>query len=152
MIVLKKECILYNIGLGLGDLLWKSNLGNQIVENHNDTFYYSNDIEYIYCTHKIQINDKLRILDKTLIDKNIDLQNVVIDWKILSNYILYQQNVCSNKLKVVIFHDSLLISVLSLYLEMFNEVFTIKSKYDNTIISTINPDYVFEFRVKRFLN
>ena len=76
---------------------------------------------------------------------------MVLSWDILSNYILYQKNISNNKFKVLIFYDSFLTSLLSLYLELFEEVYMSKSVYDNTIINTINPDYVFEFRVERFL-
>lgn len=149
--LLTKKCILQEVGLGIGDLTWKSNLGNQTLENIIDLFYYSNDIEYIYCSHKIKINDKLRILDKNLTDKNVELEGSVVSWDILSNYILYQKNVCNNNLKVIIFYDSFLTNILDLYLSMFQEVYMIKSMYDNSIISVLKPDYIFEFRVERFL-
>jgi ferredoxin-fold anticodon binding domain-containing protein len=50
--LLQKQCVLSELQLGIGDLLWELNLGNQIVENKLDTFYYSNDFEYIYKTLK----------------------------------------------------------------------------------------------------
>lgn len=149
--LLKKTCILQEIGLGIGDLTWKSNLGYQTLENIIDTFYYSNDFEYIYYKHKIKINDTLRLLDKNFIDKNIELEDSVVSWEILSNYILYQKNVCNNNLKVIIFYDSFLSNILDLYLSMFQEIYMIKSIYDNSIISVLKPDYVFEFRIERFL-
>lgn len=149
--ILSKECILTQLPYGIGDLLWKLNLGEQIVENHNDIFYYNTDVEDIYCIKQIQINDKLRILDYQLNDKNNELQNLIIDWNILSKNILYQKNICNNKQKVLIFYDSFLNSLLSLYLELFEEVYMIKSVYNNEIINIIKPDYVFEFRVERFL-
>jgi len=34
---------------------------------------------------------------------------------------------------------------------MFSEVYMIKSAFNNKIIEKINPDYIFEFRVERFL-
>ena len=149
--ILCKKCVLSDLNLGLGDLLWKENLGEQIIQNITDTFYYSNDIKYIYCAHIIQINDNLRILDKNLNDKNNEMQSGVLSWDVLSNYILFQKNISNNKLKVLIFYDSFLTSILSLYLELFEEVYMSKSVYDNTLIEIINPDYVFEFRVERFL-
>jgi len=149
--IVSKQCNLMTIQLGLGDLLWKDNLGEQLVEDHIDTFYYSDDIKYIYCTHKIQIDDKLRILDKNLKDKNNEINGSILSWDILSNYILYQKNISNNKLKVLIFYDSFLTSLLSLYLELFEEVYMVKSIYDNNLIEIIKPEYVFEFRVERFL-
>lgn len=69
----------------------------------------------------------------------------------MSKYILYQKNICDNKLKVIIFYDSFLISLLSLYLELFEEVYMIKDFYNNDIINIIKPNFVFEFRIERFL-
>lgn len=149
--LLNKKCLLTELNFGIGDMLWKDNLGDQVIENRIDSFYYSNDIEYIYCNHIIAIDDKLRILDKSLIDQNLNLKDSIIDWNIISKYILYQKNICKNNFKVLIFYDSFLTSTLSLYMELFNEVYMVKDVYNNDIINTIKPDYVFEFRVERFL-
>ena len=142
---------LMELQIGIGDLLWAQNLGNQVVDNCVDTFYYSSDVEYIYCNHVIKINDTLRILSSNLIDQNHILNGSVIDWNILSNYILYQKNNTTNKIKVVIFYDSFLIALLRLYLDSFEEVYMIKDIYRKDIINYLKPDYVFEFRVERFL-
>jgi hypothetical protein len=142
---------LMELQIGIGDLLWAQNLGNQVVDNCIDTFYYSSDVEYIYCNHVIKINDTLRILSSNLIDQNHILNGSVIDWNILSNYILYQKNNTTNKIKVVIFYDSFLIALLRLYLDSFEEVYMIKDIYRKDIINYLKPDYVFEFRVERFL-
>jgi hypothetical protein len=72
-------------------------------------------------------------------------------WEILSKHIIYKTNSNTNKLKVIIFYDSFLLSIISLYMELFGEVYMIKSVYDNRLIEAIKPDYVFEFRVERFL-
>ena len=148
-----KICQLTELNLGLGDLLWKTNLGEQIVKDCSDIFYYCDEIEYIYHVHKIENEDKIRILSKSLTDETekLHLLGAIIDWNILSNFILYQKNDCNNKLKVLIFYDSFLSSLLSLYLELFHEVFMIKEIYNNDIINIVKPDYVFEFRVERFL-
>jgi len=146
-----KTCILSDLQLGIGDLLWEGNLGDQYVEDHTDNFYYSDDIEYIYCKHKIQENDKLRILSKDLNDETNNLIGRNVCWEILSTYILHKKNICKNKLKVLIFYDSFLTSSLSLYLDLFEEVYMVKEIYNNNIINTIKPDFVFEFRVERFL-
>jgi hypothetical protein len=76
---------------------------------------------------------------------------IYIEWNIVSKYILYQKNITNNNLKVIIFYDSLLLSSLSLYMELFETVYMIKDIYNNEIINIIKPDYVFEFRVERFL-
>lgn len=149
--ILSKKCILGELQLGIGDLLWESNLGDQIMDDRTDTFYYSNENENIYCNHKIQINGKIQILNRDLIQQNTNLEGSIIDWTILSKYILYQKNIYVNKLKVIIFYDSFLISLLSLYLELFEEVYMIKDFYNNDIINIIKPNFVFEFRIERFL-
>lgn len=148
--LLSKKCILNDLQLGLGDLLWKSNLGEQIVEEETDTFYYSNDVEYIYCSYVIQENSDIQLLDNNLIVRNNDYIGSDLSWNILSKFILHKQNV-NKKYKVVIFYDSFLIPFLSVYLEMFEHVYLIKNVYDTIIIEKINPDFVFEFRVERFL-
>ena len=149
--ILSKECVLTNLKHGLGDLLWKTNLGDQNINDNKDVFYYSEDVNYIYYNHKINKDDSLRILNKDLKDINHENEGSLISWEILSNNILYKKNVSKNKTKVLIFYDSFLISLLDLYLELFEEVYMIKDIYNNRFINAINPDFVFEFRVERFL-
>ena len=151
IILSKKECILSSLNYGIGDLTWETNLGGQIIEDKNkmDVFYYSSDVEYIYCKHKITINDEIRILNKDLfIDINNDLQGKHITWEIMSNNILYRKNETNEKLKVLIFYDSFLISLLDLYLRSFSEVYMIKEIYNKKYIDIIKPDYIFEFRAE----
>jgi len=38
-----------------------------------------------------------------------------------------------------------------LYIDLFYEVYMIKTIYNNNLIKLISPDFVFEFRVERFL-
>lgn len=149
--LLCKECVLTELKYGIGDLLWKSNLGDQKVDSNIDTFYYSDDISFLYYNHVINKNDEIRILNTDLNDINEDLQGSLISWEILSNNILYKKNNFVDKTKILIFYDSFLIPLLELYLEMFGEVYMIKKQYDKKFIDMINPDYVFEFRVERFL-
>lgn len=151
--LLFKESILTDLKYGIGDLLWKSNLGEQTINEKDkvDTFFYSDDINYLYYNHKLQKNDSIRVLNKSLDDMNEVLDGSFITWEILSNYILYKKNNTENKLKVIIFYDSFLISLLDLYLKLFDEVYMIKEVYSSNYIDTIKPDYVFEFRVERFL-
>jgi hypothetical protein len=147
-----KECVLSELGYGIGDLLWENNLGDQIVENKMDTFYYSEDNNYLYCKYVITKNGEIRILNKNLQDINEEIQGSVLSWDIISNNILYKKdNKCINKNKVIIFYDSFLLSTLSLYLELFEEIYMVKSIYDVNLINIIIPDYIFEFRVERFL-
>lgn len=150
--IISKKCYLNDLQLGIGDLLWTNNLGNQTVIDKIDTFYYSNDFKYIYCKHFIQPNDEIRLLCKhTLTDLNNHLTDNLLSWDVLSKYILYKKNTSTNKLKVLIFYDSFLTSVLDLYLSLFNEVYMVKDIYNDKIINMISPDFVFEFRVERFL-
>jgi len=150
----KKECILSDLNLGLGDLTWDINLGNKILINKNDTYYYCDDNMYIYMNKIIKTEDKLRILkfeNNILIDVTLDYNNLLLGWDILSNNILYNKNETNNKYKILIFYDSFLLPTLSFYLELFNEVYLCKSTINNNLIEYINPDYIFEFRVERFL-
>ena len=74
----------------------------------------------------------------------------MVDWNIVSKYMIYKKNNLKN-FKVIIFYDSFLLNILPLYMELFNEVYMIKNVYSNQLIEMINPDYIFEFRVERFL-
>ena len=147
----EKNCILTELKYGIGDLLWDNNLGQQTVVDKNDTFYYSDEVEYLYTTHRIHVNDNLKILNQQLLVVNNDLNDRIVDWNILSSYILYKKNICINKNKVLIFYDSFLTPLLSLYLELFEEVYMVKNIYNKNLVELINPDYVFEFRIERFL-
>lgn len=151
--ILDKECVLNDLNYGIGDLLWENNLGEQTISDNNkiDVFYYSNDINYLYYQHKISNNNEIRVLNKDLTDINHELDGSLLTWEILSNNILYKKNITGNNLKVIFFYDSFLISLLDLYLSTFHEVYMIKEVYDKKFIDIINPDYVFEFRVERFL-
>ena len=157
--ILYKTCVLKELPYGIGDLTGDPNLGNQTLNDINDTFYYSNDIVNIYQTHKITNDNITFFLNYNLQDKTKELveQNRTVDWDIISNYIIYRKNKHKHKnhiykkYKYLIFYDSFLLNALPLYLELFYEVYMVKSVYDAAIIEQIKPDYVFEFRVERFL-
>jgi hypothetical protein len=153
IVLSSKNCKLAELNYGLGDLLWDKNLGNQNIDENSkiDNFYYSDNVEILYYNHKIKESDEIRILNKEFIDINYKLVDSLISWEILSENILYRKNNTDNNLKVLIFYDSFSISLLDLYLKLFNEVYMIKEIYNSHYIKTINPDYVFEFRVERFL-
>jgi hypothetical protein len=152
--ILSKNCVLNTLPTAIGDLTWVSNLGNQKLNNINDTYYYTNDIIDFYNVYNIKDND-IRFLDYNLIDKTLELDNKHehVHWGIISNYIIYKKNNNENfpKIKVLIFYDSFLLNIIPLYFEMFYEIYLIKTPYNNDFINKINPDYVFEFRVERFL-
>lgn len=146
---------LNHLGLGIGDLLWDGNLGNQILESINDNYYEIIGSEILYTRYKFNINSEIKTLqniDNSLIDKTTDNYDKILDWIVISNYILFKQNIhIDNKYKVVIFYDSFLCLTLQLYMNLFYEVYFIKNLFDINIVNVINPDYVFEFRVERFL-
>jgi hypothetical protein len=147
-----KNINLSELGRGIGDLTWINNLGDIKLSNINDDYYYSNDIIDFYTIYKIIEDVNLRFLDYQLRDKTSELIGKLVDWPIISNYIIYIKNIdISNRLKIIIFYDSFLLSSLSLYFDIFYEVWFIKNVYDNDLIKEINPDFVFEFRVERFL-
>jgi hypothetical protein len=147
----KIECnSLSQLGLGIGDLTWGINLGNQLLESTDDVFYQINEVNQIYCKYIFSNNSKIRILNYDCIDETEKQLNQILDWTIISNYILYIKN-NEKKYKIVIFYDSFLLSTLPLYMSLFNEIYFIKSIFDIDKINIIQPDYIFEFRCERFL-
>jgi hypothetical protein len=93
----------------------------------------------------------LCIENNSIVDKKNDFIDTIVNWEMLSKHILYKKN--SGKLahKCLIFYDSFLLSTLGLYLDLFEEVYLSKSVFTKEVIDLINPDYIFEFRVERFL-
>lgn len=147
-----KNINLTDLGRGIGDLTWINNLGDVKLNSVSDDYYYSNDIIDFYTRYKIMKDGNIRFLDYQLNDKTNDLFGTVVNWDIISNYIIYIKNIdISNRSKIIIFYDSFLLVSLSLYFDIFYEVLFIKNVYDNDLIKEINPDFVFEFRVERFL-
>ena len=156
-----KEALLYyftcsdlnKLNQGIGDLTWERNLGDIILTNKCDNFYFSPDIKPFYLKYKI-LDNEFTFYNYNMVNITSSLLNTVIDWNIISNYIIYKKN-DNMKYNVIIFYDSFLLNILSLYLEQFYEIYLIKSNYNNTIIDSIrklmNIDYIFEFRVERFL-
>jgi len=148
----QRECILTSTGFGIGDLTWPINLGTQELDDLNDTYYFSNDVPPFYNSYKINNSSNIRILSYELEDKTKELEdkNEFLHWTIVSNYIIHK-NINPNTKKVVIFYDSFLLSTLPLYLDLFENVFFIKDVFNTSFLNKIKPDYVFEFRVERFL-
>lgn len=146
---------LSNLCLGIGDLTWDTNLGNQKLECIKDTYYTINESSQLYMKYVFSENSQIKLLLKEcdlITDDTMNNINAKLDWNIISTYILFKRNnTISLKHSVIIFYDSLLSSTLQLYMELFYEVYFIKSIYDKSIINLINPDYIFEFRVERFL-
>lgn len=145
---------LTNLNNGIGDLTWASNLGDQLLTDTTDTYYYSDEVPSIYCVYTITVDSPIRFLDfnnNQLVDKTNDNINVIVNWNIISKYILYKKNKDHNiNLKILIFYDSFLLPMLSVYLNMCREVYMAKNIYSPELIQ-IQPDYIFEFRTERFL-
>ena len=153
----KEVLSLSELNLGIGDLTWSNNLGNQELVNTNDTYFFSNDFELLYCRYNLTLNSEINLLlfnnnSNTFENITSSLNTQILTWEHLSKYILYKKNNnFENKIKVLIFYDSFLLSTMSLYLNMFNEVYMAKSIFDQNLINVVNPDYIFDFRVERFL-
>lgn len=145
-----KQCILKDLCRGIGDLTWETNLGNQLLDDINDNYYYSNDMLDFYIYYIIKNENSIRFLDYHLNDNTLLLENQNTTWDIISKYVIYKKNE-NCKHRVLIFYDSFLLSTIPLYLNLFNEVYLVKTLYNNDLINLIKPEYVFEFRVERFL-
>jgi hypothetical protein len=153
-----KVCKLNTLPYGVGDLTYPVNLGDQTLDDINDIYFYSDDITDFYCIYKINNEENIRFLDYNLVDNTsiLEKDNKNIDWVVISKYIIYKKNTHNNTSckKIIIFYDSFLLNIISLYFELFDEcnVYFIKSIYENALINLIKPDYIFEFRLERFLN
>lgn len=145
-----KTCKLNTLPYGIGDLTWETNLKNQELTDTTDNFYFNEEL-FFYCVYEIKNEKNIRFLDNNLCDKTSNLEDKIVSWDIISEYIIYKKNNNGIPLKVLIFYDSFLLNVLSLYFDIFHEIYLMKSTYSNDIIDQINPDYIFEFRVERFL-
>jgi hypothetical protein len=130
-------------------------LGNQILESQKDTYYEIIGSEQLYVKYVFNDTSEIKTfeyIDNSIIDKTHENMNKILDWNIISKYILFKQNInCDNNFKVVIFYDSFLCRSLKLYMNLFYEVYFVKACFDINIVNIINPDYIFEFRVERFL-
>lgn len=148
--VIKTE--LTTLPYGVGDLLSETNLRNQKIQDKTDTFYYNEEM-FFYCNYKIKNDSNIRFLTYELEDmtENLESENSIVYWDIIREYIIYVKNENKVRLKVLIFYDSYFLSNLPLFFDIFNEIYFVKSVYNNTLINLINPSIVFEFRSERFL-
>ena len=159
----KKNMCLLDLKLGIGDLLFNENIGDLVIDNKVDTYYYSDDIPYFYTKYLID-NNKKSIYDNTKIffikaenNKVIDYTTKLVGnyatWDIISKYIIFVENESiNNNNKILIFYDSFLLHSMQLYFNLFKYTFFSKTCFSHEIIETLKPDYIFEFRVERFLN
>ena len=143
--------------IGNGDLIQGVNIGTNIAKKTKENFYYiDEDISIINTIHgKKKIYDKnnnIKLLDKDLknISDNYDKKSLY--WNDIKHLIIYSKNEnINNNMKVVIFYDSFLASTINLYTELFKEIYMMKSIFNVKFIEYINPDFVLEFRIERFL-
>lgn len=139
---------------GVGDLTWDMNKGDLIIDNISDIYYSISNPSYtkFYLNIYLQDKDSYQILDIDLNDISSKYYNEKISWDIINIVYLYKKNILYkiNK-RVIIFYDSFLLAVINLYKDIFKEVFLVKEIFRNDIINKINPDFIIEFRVERFL-
>lgn len=143
----KKVESITSIPLGLGDLTWKNNCEDMVFTDLSDTYFYSNQIINLY---EIRINEDIKILNYQLKDNTNNYINSNLNWDIISKNIIKKINY-NKKYKILIFYDSFMLNIIDLLLNAFNEVYIIKNIYNINLINLIKPDYIFEFRVERFL-
>ena len=141
--------------LGIGDLTWKINCNDLILQDISDTYYYSTDINEFYCKYKIQKDNifDMKFYDYENNNKNEELINTIVSWNTLSNHIITTKNdKVNNKFKVLIFYDSFFLSTMVLYMETFYECIFIKRPYTIDLVNKYHSDYILEYKVERFLN
>lgn len=145
----------YSLGeVSHGDLTWGNNLGDQVLDHRSDVYYYSDDIINLYPREILENKHNITCFDlqgNELKDCNSSVIGTPFDWNVISKYIFYKKNKDTPRYKVLIFYDSFLLSTLFLYLELFDEVYMQKNVFDPELVKLLKPDYVFEFRVERFL-
>ena len=155
--IIQKYCEkgLNDLNLGLGDLTWKINYQDLILNNIEDNYYYSDNIELIYCKYIIKKNNNynMKFFDYNLVNKTEDLVDKLLVWDIISNYIIITNNENAlNNIEILIFYDSFLLSTLTLYMKTFKKIIFIKKPYSVSYVNMFKIDYIIEFKVERFLN
>jgi len=142
---------IHTLVMGIGDLTWESNKKNLILENISDSYFKLSDKFNFYCS-VYQEKDNFKILDYNFNDNSSKCVNKLIGWDIISANILYKKTLKPLKNnKVVIFYDSFLLPIISIYKNIFREIYLIKNSFDKNVIEKIKPDLIFEFRAERFL-
>lgn len=140
-----QACVLQTLPYALGDLTWPSNLGTVTLDDQMDVFYRNESMLFAY--HSIITDSRIRFLTPSLQDVTTTLEGKMVTWDIVSTHIIHVQNPGP---RILIFYDSFLFQSLALYFDLFDMYF-VKTMYSNDTIKAIQPDYVFEFRIERFL-
>ena len=134
-----------------GDLTRFRNIGSQTCTDKRDTFYYDPQYLFIDFYRVPHSNSIVQVLNNKLENVTQSYVGKIVNWDLISGpYMLYQSNL-HKQFKIVIFYDSFFCGILPLFFYEFREVFFIKAAYNESTITKINPDYIFEFRVERFL-
>lgn len=147
---------LSDLGIGIGDLTWKINLGEQVLEDNTDNYYYDEGAAIVYSKTILSEDTSISLLKlnekNTFDDYTTQNYGNIFNWNIVSEYVLYKKNIdANNNLKVLIFYDSFLIQGIHLYINLFKEIYFVKSIFSSNYCNIIKPDFIFEFRVERFL-
>lgn len=147
----KKIIIKQKEVIGNGDLIQGINIGTNIAKKIKETIYYT-DKPHSIINNKYNIDSNIKILECNFSDISNEYNNKLINWNDIHDKIIHYININAlNKKKIVIFHDSFLLPVIFLFTELFYEVYTLKKIFNTKFIDYIKPDYIFEFRVERFL-
>ena len=148
-----EQCVLSlsSLDKGIGDLTWDINKEGIILNDISDIYYKFENVDDFYLD-TYNIEDNYLILNYNFENISNSYIGKRIDWLCISNNILYKKNInYFIKQRVVIFYDSFLAHVLNLYKNIFEEVYLIKTIFTEEILNKINPDFIIETRVERFL-
>ena len=142
---------LSSLNKGIGDLTWDMNKGNIVLTDISDIYYNFLELENFYF-NIYNRNNNYSILDYNLKDISDSYIGRLVDWTCLSSNIFYKKNsnFFINK-RVIMFYDSFMAHSLQLYIKLFKEIYLIKNIFDETMINKIDPDFIIEERVERFL-
>jgi len=136
-----------------GDLTQPINRGDLVLPCLNETKYVATnyDVPFMYSYTVKEVNN-FKILDYSLNDITPQFIGQLITWEILSKYIIYVDNYdCPSRFRTVLFHDSFLTEPQKLYMNTLSETFFVKNNINPDLINLINPNYILEFRIERFL-
>ncbi len=122
------------------DLLYLNlDLGNNNICDKNDLFYFSTDIIQFY-KRKLKENNAVIFYNYNLENITEDLINKTIDIHILFKTIILKKN-NNHKYKCIMFYTDYMCHALSLYMNTFEEIYMICSKFDNSLYNMIKNKF-----------